>query len=200
MELNLIITGVGGQGNVLASQIIGTAAVKKGLKTSVGETFGLSQRGGPVMSHIRISDNKVRGPLIAPNMADIILGIEPLECLRIIEEFGNENTIVISNSRPIHPINVIAGDVVYPETDKIRQILKETCKTVFWLDATDMAIELGNPILLNVIMLGALCGLPKFPVSDVEMIDIISDILPSAKLELNRNAFKKGTSAMLELQ
>ncbi len=200
MELNLIITGVGGQGNVLASQIIGNAAVKKGLKISIGETFGLSQRGGPVMSHIRISDNKACGPLIPPNMADIILGIEPLECLRIIKEFGNEETIVISNSRPIYPINVIAGDVAYPDTDEIKQVLEKTCKTLFWLEATELAIELGNPILLNVIMLGALSALPIFPVSEVDLLEMICKFLPSSKLEVNKKAFKKGACTLLEMQ
>ena len=77
MPLNVIINGVGGQGNVLASQVVGRAAVNREFKVTIGETFGLSQRGGPVMSHIRISKERNYGPLIPPNMCDIIVGLEP---------------------------------------------------------------------------------------------------------------------------
>lgn len=109
MVFNLIITGVGGQGNVLASQIVGRAAVNKDWRVTVGETFGLSQRGGPVMSHIRLSEKFNCAPLIPPNMAHVIVGLEPLETLRILMEYGNEDTVFIVNSRPIYPLNVIAG-------------------------------------------------------------------------------------------
>ena len=116
MPLNLIITGVGGQGNVLASQIIGRAAVQTGLKVTIGETFGLSQRGGSVMSHVRLSREKHYGPVIPPNKSHIIVGLEPLEALRILMEFGNENTVFIVNSRPVYPLNVISGEAIYPDS------------------------------------------------------------------------------------
>ncbi|MBW1782907.1 MAG: 2-oxoacid:acceptor oxidoreductase family protein [Deltaproteobacteria bacterium] len=149
--LNLIITGVGGQGNVLASQILGRAAVKRGCRVTIGETFGLSQRGGAVMSHIRISEDRNYGPLIPPNMAHVIVGLEPLETLRTVEEYGNEETIFIANSRPIHPLNVIAGDVQYPDPEWIKDILEKAGQRLFWLNATEEALDLGGPIMLNMI-------------------------------------------------
>ena len=79
MPLNIIISGVGGQGNVLASQVLGGVASDNGFNVTIGETFGLSQRGGPVMSHVRLSKKKHYGPLIPPNMGHIIIGLEPLE-------------------------------------------------------------------------------------------------------------------------
>lgn len=190
--LNLIITGVGGQGNVLASQILGRAAIHKKFRVTIGETFGLSQRGGPVMSHIRISNEKNYGPIIPPNMAHIIIGLEPLETLRIIMEYGNEGTIFIVNSRPIYPLNVIAGEVEYPDLERIRGVLAEAAKRLFWVEATQMAVQLGGPIMLNMIMLGALCELPGFPIGSEDIKDVLKDIFPESKLEPNWKALDMG--------
>ena len=192
MPLNLIITGVGGQGNVLASQIIGNAALKTGFKVTIGETFGLSQRGGPVMSHIRLSRTRNFGPLIPPNMANIIVGLEPLETIRILHEYGNKETIFIVNSRPIYPLNVIAGDVEYPDIDWIRSVLDDSGQKLYWLDATPIAIELGEPIILNMIMIGALCGLPDFPIEVKDFREVIKNIFPESKLEANYKALETG--------
>ena len=194
MPFNLIITGVGGQGNVLASQVVGNAALRKGFSVTIGETFGLSQRGGPVMSHIRLSRERNFGPLIPPNMAHIIIGLEPLETIRILHEYGNEETIFIVNSRPIYPLNVIAGDVAYPALDWIKSVLNESGKKVYWLDATQIAIELGEPIILNMIMVGALCGLPDFPLKVRDFREVIKNIFPESKLESNFKALDIGKS------
>ncbi len=116
------------------------------------------------MSHIRLSRTRNFGPLIPPNMAHVIIGLEPLETIRILHEYGNKETIFIVNSRPIYPLNVIAGDVEYPALNWIRSVLDELGQKLYWLDATPIAIELGDPIILNMIMIGALCGLPDFPI------------------------------------
>ena len=192
MPINLIITGVGGQGNVLASQIVGHAAVNKGLRITIGETFGLSQRGGPVSSHIRISRNRDYSPLVSPNKADIILGLEPLETLRIIPEFGNQNTTIIANSRAIYPLNVIAGDVDYPDTSIIKSFLDEFCGKVYWLEATGLAVELGTPILMNTILLGALCGIQDFPLQINDFQYALKDFFPESKLNTNYEALRLG--------
>jgi len=190
--LNLIITGVGGQGNVLASQILGQTALRKGFRVTIGETFGLSQRGGAVMSHIRLSEAKLYGPLIPPNTAHVIIGLEPLETLRIVEEYGNEETVFITNSRPIHPLNVIAGDVEYPDPEWIRNILEKAGQKLYWLNATDKALDLGGPIILNMIMLGALCALPGFPLAASDIQEVIQSIFPASKLPANVRALQIG--------
>jgi len=192
MYINLILTGVGGQGNVLASQILGRAAVNKGFQVTIGETFGLSQRGGSVMSHIRISDDKQYGPLIPPNMADVIVGLEPLETIRIFPEFGKENTTLLINSRPIYPLNVIAGDVSYPDPDWIKSTLNNAGGPLYWLDATPLAMELGDPIMLNMIMLGALCELPSIPLEEEELEDVLKTLFPEPKLKANFKALEVG--------
>ena len=193
MLQNLIITGVGGQGNVLASQILGRAAVLSGLKVTIGETFGLSQRGGSVMSHVRISDKRNYGPLIPPNMADVILGLEPLETLRIIQEYGSETYSYIVNSRPIYPLNSIAGEMEYPDPEWIKMVVSSSGGKLYWLDATRHAIALGGPIMLNMIMLGALCSLPGFPVSISQIQAILARVFPETKLEANHRALATGS-------
>lgn len=192
MLLNLIITGVGGQGNVMASQILGRAAVRKGLRVTIGETFGLSQRGGPVMSHIRLSEEKSHGPIIPPNMAHIIVGLEPMETLRILMEYGNDETVFIVNSRPIYPLNVIAGDVEYPDPEYIKSILSQSGRRLFWLEATQMAIDLGGPIMLNMIMVGALCALHDFPIETNDIKELLKGIFQETKLESNYRALDMG--------
>ena len=200
MPHNLIITGVGGQGNVLASQIIGMVAVNREFRVTIGETFGLSQRGGPVMSHIRLSREKNYGPLIPPNMAHFIIGLEPLETIRILPEYGNEETIFIVNSRPIYPLNVIAGDAEYPDLGKIRSLISESGGTLYWLDATERAVEMGDPILLNMIMLGALCGLSPFPLEIQDFKSVLKQVFAPTKLEKNYRALDMGLRLITEYE
>ncbi len=190
--LNIIITGVGGQGNVLASQIIGRAAVYEGWKVTVGETFGLSQRGGPVMSHIRLSPESNYAPLIPPNQSHIIIGLEPLETLRILLDYGNEGTISIVNGRSIYPTNVIAGDVEYPDLEQIKSLLAESGAKLYWIEATEKAMELGASILLNMILLGALSSLSEFPLSQDTFKHVISELFIETKKELNYQALDVG--------
>ncbi len=200
MPHNLIITGVGGQGNVLASQIVGKAAVDKEFKVTIGETFGLSQRGGPVMSHVRLSKTRNYGPLIPPNMAHVVMGLEPLETIRILLEYGNEETIFVVNSRPIYPLNVIAGDVEYPDPEKIRSVLAESGGALYWLDATEMAVELGDPIFLNMIMLGALSGLSVFPLEITDFKRALEEVFAPSKLEINYKALDMGVKLIREYE
>ncbi len=192
IPLNLIITGVGGQGNVLASQILGRAAVHRGFRVTIGETFGLSQRGGPVMSHVRLSKEKNYGPIIPPNKAHIIVGLEPLETLRILPEYGNAECLFIVNSRPIYPLNVIAGDVEYPDSEFIRSALAGSGKRLYWLEATQWAVELGGPIMLNMIMLGALCSLPGCPIEVEDVEGTLKEVFPESKLDANFRALEIG--------
>ncbi len=198
MLTNLIISGVGGQGNVFASQILGRAAVKKGLHVTIGETFGLSQRGGPVMSHVRLSTIRSYGPIIPPNMADFVLGLEPLEALRIAPEYANASTVFLINSRPIHPLNVIAGDVEYPDLDWIRQVLGTSDNPLYWLEATEVAVGLGGPIMLNMVMLGALCELPEFPITRQDIKEVLEGMIPHSKLESNLHALERGGQLIRE--
>lgn len=192
MITNMIVTGVGGQGNVMASQVIGHAAVKKGNNVFIGETFGLSQRGGPVLSHVRVSDEGTLGPLIPEKQADIVLGLEPVEALRVLEDYGNKNTVVITNNRPAYPINVIAGEAEYPNQISLKKSLEAQSSDLYWLNLTEDALKLGNPILLNVLLLGALANLPRCPIDLEDLKYGLEAVLPIGKLELNLKALEIG--------
>ena len=107
--MNVIITGVGGQGNVLASRVLAGMLVNDGYCVTIGETFGMSQRGGSVMSHLRISQKSIMSPQIPQGRADIIIALEPVEALRVLIKYGNPNVVVLANSRVVYPIGVITG-------------------------------------------------------------------------------------------
>ena len=189
---NLIITGVGGQGNVLSSQLIGQALVGKGYLVTIGETYGSSQRGGSVMSHIRISSRKQLGPLIPRGKADIIIGLEPVEALRILTAYGNPQTVVLSNTRPIYPVGVTSGDEKYPEIEEIQGALKDLSRKFYSVPATEKAMEMGSAILGNMIMIGALLDLNLLPLSAAEFQKTLAKTFSANRLETNIQALEEG--------
>jgi indolepyruvate ferredoxin oxidoreductase, beta subunit len=189
---NLIITGVGGQGNVLSSQLIGQALVGKGYLVTIGETYGSSQRGGSVMSHIRISSRKQLGPLIPRGKADIIIGLEPVEALRILTAYGNPQTVVLSNTRPIYPVGVTSGDEKYPEIEEIQGALKDLSRKFYSVPATEKAMEMGSAILGNMIMIGALLDLDLLPLSAAEFQKTLAKTFSANRLETNIQAMEEG--------
>lgn len=111
---NIVITGVGGQGNVMASRVLANMLVRRGFTVTIGETFGMSQRGGSVMSHIRVSSTAVWSPQIPKGRADLIVAIEPIEAIRVLIDYGNPAVKVLVNMRPIYPVGVITGEAEYP--------------------------------------------------------------------------------------
>lgn len=189
---NLIITGVGGQGNVLASKVLANMFVNKGLKVTVGETFGASQRGGSVMSHMRISGVSQWSPQIPRGRAHMIIALEPIEALRVLSIYGNPETDAIVNSRPVYPVGVICGEQEYPELEKISHWLEEFSRNHWILPATDEAMKLGAPILGNIILIGALAGIGVLPVEREGFAKVISTVMPGDKLEINLEAFDIG--------
>ncbi len=190
--LNVIVTGVGGQGNVLVAQLIGRALVRAGHHVTIGETYGASQRGGAVMSHLRISRDAQFGPLIPEGGAHVILGLEPLETLRVLAQYGNSDVTVVANSRPIQPLAVSTGAAEYPSRDQIVGTLEQLSSRSWLIDATDIALDLGSGILANIAMLGALVGTGELPVDAEVFEQELRDSMPSDKLDVNIQAFRRG--------
>ncbi|MFO7570353.1 MAG: 2-oxoacid:acceptor oxidoreductase family protein, partial [Smithellaceae bacterium] len=153
---NVILTGVGGQGNVMASRVLAGMLVDAGYVVTIGETFGMSQRGGSVMSHLRISTDFVKSPQIPQGCADVIVGLEPLETLRVLTVYGNPRVRVLSNVRPVYPIGVITGETFYPSKDAILLQFERLSAQAWMIDATSVGLALGNPVLSNIVMIGAL--------------------------------------------
>ncbi|MHB1420290.1 MAG: indolepyruvate oxidoreductase subunit beta [Bacillota bacterium] len=193
--LNIIITGVGGQGNVLASQVVAMAAVESGLKVTVGETYGLSQRGGSVMSHVRISGNLRCGPLIPRGQAALILGFEPLEALRVLVEYGNSQTLVIMNNRPNYPLGVLAGEDEYPDLTLLKEEIRRLAGEVRILPATELAKQAGNVLATNMVMAGALAGSDVLPVPLPVFQTVMGNLFSGEILNINLKAFLLGVRA-----
>jgi len=189
---NLIVTGVGGQGNVLISQIIGRALVDRGFQVSIGETFGLSQRGGSVQSHVRISQKRVYGPLIPEGQAQVVLGLEPLETLRILALYGRPDLKIVVNSRPVPPLNVIAGESVYPSEEQLKSALHGLAAKVWWINGTAAAQKLGAAVMANIVLLGALTAADLIPVGQADLEEALAQVLPAARLKQNLTAFRRG--------
>jgi indolepyruvate ferredoxin oxidoreductase beta subunit len=189
---NIIMTGVGGQGNVMASRVLANMLSTKGYWITIGETFGASQRGGSVMSHIRVSATTTWSPQIPKGKAHIVIALEPMEAIRIMMTYGNSDVNVLTNTRPVHPVSVIAGEHNYPTLDKVESTLKGLSSRVWLLDATDEAMKLGNPILSNIIMIGAISGLGLLPVGLDDFMTVIRETFPEKLLDVNRKAFEIG--------
>jgi len=194
--LNIIITGVGGQGNVIASQILGSAAVEDGFCVSIGETYGAAQRGGAVMSHVRLAKQNQYGSLIPKGRTQIILGFEPIECLRTLGTFGNKETKVIVNPRPIYPIDVLAGMTKYPAIDDILRIIKELVSSILVIEATELAKEAGDPIMQNIVMVGCLAGSGFAPVRVGALRETIKMTFAEKRTEANLKGFELGVKAI----
>ena len=190
--LNIIITGVGGQGNVVASQIFASAAVRDGFYVSVGETYGAAQRGGAVMSHVRLSEETQYGPLTPEGRAHIIVGFEPVESLRTIGSFGNVKTRVIVNPRPVYPIDVLSGASKYPSVEEVLKAIKELVHSVHMVEATELAKKVGDPIMQNVVMVGCLAGSGFTPVKVETLREVITETFAKRRPEANSKAFELG--------
>lgn len=191
---NLILTGVGGQGNVLASRTLAGMLVDAGYVVTIGETFGMSQRGGSVMSHLRISPDAVRSPQIPAGAADVIVALEPLEALRVLTVYGNPQTQVLSNSRPVYPIGVITGELNYPSAEAIESSFKRLSAAFWMLDATSVGMGLGNAILSNIVMIGALVQTALLPFDRKMFEKEIRKTLPADKCAVNLKAFDAGVA------
>jgi indolepyruvate ferredoxin oxidoreductase beta subunit len=189
---NLIITGVGGQGNVLASRMVGDMLSQLGLYVTIGETFGASQRGGSVMSHLRISSESCFSPQIPKGRAHMIVALEPTEAIRVLKDYGNPQVKVLCNTRPIHSIGVICGEHAYPAMEDVENWIRELSQAAWFIDATDEAIKLGNFILGNVISVGALAATGALPLDRVHFEAVLARKMSPDKVALNLSAYDMG--------
>jgi len=196
---NLIITGVGGQGNVLASRMIGEMLSRMGLHVTIGETFGASQRGGSVMSHLRISSESSFSPQIPKGRAHVVVSLEPSEAVRVLNGYGNPEVKVICNTRPIHPIGVISGEQSYPSMEELRKWISDLSSRAWFIDATEAAINLGNPVLGNIVSVGALAATKILPLDRHHLQEVLERKMSPDKVRVNLTAFDLGAT-MIQTQ
>ncbi|NLY19355.1 MAG: indolepyruvate oxidoreductase subunit beta [Clostridiaceae bacterium] len=195
-NLSVMIAGVGGQGTLLTSRVIGAAAIKAGYDVKMSEVHGMSQRGGSVITYVRIGSD-VKSPAIEKGEADILLCFEKLEALRWLDYANKDGTIII-NDQKIDPMPVITGKAKYPEN--IVQNIKARFKNVYTIDALDTAKRLGNIKVLNIIMVGLLAKSTGIPADTWR--EAIRETVKEKFVELNLKAFEEGykiAGCMLEL-
>lgn len=194
--LNIVIAGIGGQGNILASEMLGSALVEKGFRVAVGETYGASQRGGSVMSHLRVSASGEMGVLIGAGRAQIIVGFEPLETLRMARDYANKQTIIIYDNRPAYPLSVLIGEETYPDLAEMQAELQKICRAAYVVEAANLAQQADNPKGANIALMGALAALPQMPLEPEEYLQTLSQRFEGALLELNRKVFELGYQSL----
>ena len=193
---NIIITGVGGQGNVMASRVLAGMLVNAGFVVTIGETFGMSQRGGTVMSHLRVSSTSVLSPQIPQGRGDIVIALEPVEALRVLTKYGNPDVAVLTNSRMVYPMGVITGEFTYPTIEEVKSMFEKISAKNWIIDATSVAVELGNPVLSNIVMIGALAGTSLLPIDRRAFEKEIAKTIPAGKHQINLKAFDAGVKML----
>ena len=193
-ELNIILTGVGGQGILLASQVLGVTAVKEGFNVRVSEIHGMAQRGGAVTSHVRIG-KKVYAPTVLEGKANVILGFEPLETLRNIK-YASEKTLALISKEIIVPTGFSAQPVEYPNFEKIIEKIRQFTEKIIIIDALNLAKKAGNAITRNMVMLGALAATGMLPLKTETLKETIQELVRPAYVEMNLKAFELGYAAI----
>ena len=190
--IRLVIVAVGGQGNLLASSVLGEAALLAGIEVKMSEIHGMAQRGGVVESAIVFGD--AQSTIISNGEADVLLGFEPSETLRAMGKC-NANTVVITNLSPLPPFTVAIGRGVYPEIDGIKGLIRSKVSRLVAFDAQALAKEAGNVLAVNMVLLGALIQAGIVPVSADQVHAAIKTRSKQAFLESNLKAFELGFGA-----
>ncbi len=186
---NVMIVGVGGQGSLLASKLLGHLLLSQGYDVKVSEVHGMSQRGGSVVTYVRYGD-KVFSPVIDEGEADYIVSFEALEAARWLPNLKKDG-IIVTNTQQIDPMPVITGAASYPED--IIEKLKETGARVDALDCLKLAEEAGSSKAVNIVLLGRLSHYFELP--EEAWMESMAAIVPSRFLEMNKKAFQLGKDA-----
>mgnify|MGYP000865347200 CR=1 FL=1 len=183
---NILIVGVGGQGTLLTSRVLGGLASKKGYDVKVSEVHGMAQRGGSVVTHVRIG-GKVFSPLIEEGRADILLAFEKMEALRWVH-YLREDGMLIVNDQAIDPMPVITGAAQYPN-DILNRLVNEV-SNVFVINAQEIAKKIGNLRVSNSVLMGVLAQHMSIEKDDWE--EVLSSIVPPTTVDDNLKAFNIG--------
>jgi len=187
---NLLNVGVGGQGVIRAAQILSYAALLEDYKVRTAETHGMAQRGGSVASYLRFG-TKVEGPLVPRGKTDTILAFEASEAVRIFN-YAGPKTVFLINENIIIPPMIHQMGMDYPDIKQISEFLKNVSQNIYFINADEMAMNLGNPRTMNVVMLGVLLGSEAIPLKRESLVQAILSYLPTKIHNVNKKAFEVG--------
>ncbi|MDO4542831.1 MAG: indolepyruvate oxidoreductase subunit beta [Bacillota bacterium] len=188
---NILIAGVGGQGTVLAAKILSRLLIAKGYDIKVSEIHGMSQRGGSVVTQVRFGE-KVYSPIIEEGAADYILAFEKLEGIRVLPYLKKGGCLIV-NAKEINPMPVTMGAAEYPQD--LESFLNSLDAEVSSFDAYAMALEAGNPKVLNMVLLGAWAK--AFGLDEEEGLKVIRNNVPEKFLKVNEEGFRKGYESIV---
>lgn len=186
-DMNILIVGVGGQGTLLASVLLGNLAMESGYDVKLAEVHGMAQRGGSVVTHVRISENPVKSPLVEEGGADVLIAFELLEGYRWLPYLKKDGELFINN-RKINPMPVIIGAAEYPED--IPGFLSQNIKNLHIIDGDALALKAGNIKAVNTVLMGALST--ALPFSEEQWLAQIEKNVKPKFVELNKKAFLLG--------
>lgn len=189
-EFNIVLAGVGGQGILLAAEILGAAANYEGLNVVVSEIHGMAQRGGAVVSNVRIGEG-VFAPTTMEGQADALVGFEPLEALRNLK-FASEKTLVILSNDRIQPTEITAKMMKYPSIAEIKSKISLFTKKIMVVEVSKFAKEAGSSLVGNIVLVGALAATEGFPLKKESILKVLGEHVPSKYLDVNVKAFNLG--------
>lgn len=195
MKMNttrLIMVAVGGQGNLLASSVLGEAAMLSNVAVRMSEIHGMAQRGGVVESAMLFGDGA--STVISDGEADILVGFEPSETLRALKKC-NKDTVVVTNLAPLPPFTVAIGRGVYPDLGKLQELIRAKTAKLIALDAMELAKQAGSTLAVNMVLLGATMRTGKVPVSPENVKEAIRTKVKKAFVDINLKAFELGFAA-----
>jgi len=193
----LIIVAVGGQGNLLASKVLGEAALLAGVPVRMSEIHGMAQRGGVVESAIVFGE--AQSTIISDGEANVLVGFEPSETLRALNKC-NPDTIVITNLAPLPPFTVAIGKGVYPDLDQLQDLIRAKTSKLIACDAAALAKQAGNVMSINMVLLGALVQTGALPISADQVKAAMKTTTKAAFLDVNLKAFDLGFDAAKAVQ
>ena len=194
MKYSIQIVGVGGQGVLLASMVLGNAAMEAGYEVAMSEVHGMAQRGGSVLCTLRFGDGVI-SPLESVGGADLLMGFEPAETCRNVG-LCNKDSQIIMNLDPVLPSMVAAGFETYPEVDGLVASIKKLTPNLRTIDATELAKQAGKAVAANAVMIGAVAAVKGFPLSKDLLRKTLADNVPPKFLDLNLKAFDLGYETM----
>ncbi len=186
---NIVFAGVGGQGILLVAEILGTAAVKEGYNVRVSELHGMAQRGGAVVSHVRIGERAL-APTVLEGTADVIVSFEPMEALRNVK-FASQTTTMLVNTTPFK----ISG-TEYPNVKKILEQVRGFTEKIITIDAEALAKKAGTAMAQNIVMTGAVAATGILPVKLETLKVVLRELVPAKYVDTNMRAFELGYEAV----
>lgn len=196
-RVDLVLSGVGGQGILTLAALVGTAAVIEGYDVRVSEVHGMAQRGGPVVCHVKIGE-RVSSPLVMEGSADMILSLELSETARALQYLKPKGVAIVNSNALPPPLSIIAG-IPYPSLNALIEEAKRIAEEVYALDANEIAKALGSPPSANVVMLGAAWATGRLLLSKDSILKAMARTFSGRALDVNRRAFEEGARVVEKL-